>query len=92
MEKRVIIVGLCIEYWKFLKAFQVSFKKDATATTGYSMDWQLSESYAEDETRKHDSVATSHLLYVVVPLVVGYSAYSLIHRSVHYSSTRSWQP
>ena len=36
------------------------------------------ESYAKSKTKEYDTIATDHLLYVVAPLVFGYSAYSLV--------------
>lgn len=46
------------------------------------MRWKLSDSYTTSKTREYDAIATVHLLYVVVPIVFGYSIYSLIHISV----------
>ena len=40
----------------------------------------------KSETDQHDEVAVTHLLYIVVPLVVGYSVYSylyLLHKSYY---------
>lgn len=104
-------IGLCIEFWKLGKAFNVSFARPSppnTPTSGavvpakgmtsvssilgvplpFSLSWRLSESYTTSKTREYDAIATSHLLYAVVPLVVGYSAYSLIH--ISHKSFYSW--
>ncbi len=40
------------------------------------------------ETEKHDAVATTHLLYVVGPLMLGYAAYSYLH--LLHKSYYSW--
>lgn len=48
----------------------------------FQMKWKLSDSYTTSKTREYDAIATTHLLYVVIPIVFGYSIYSLIHISV----------
>lgn len=48
----------------------------------FPVSWKLSNSYTASKTREYDAIATSHLLYIVVPLVFGYSGYSLIYISV----------
>ena len=75
-------VGLLIEYWKLQKA------------VNFSVDWatmrprfNVAASYAGD-TQEHDATATTHLLYAMMPLVVGYSAYSLLHTA--HKSFYSW--
>jgi hypothetical protein len=50
----------------------------------FVMKWKLSDSYTTSKTREYDAIATVHLLYVVIPIVFGYSIYSLIHASVGY--------
>jgi hypothetical protein len=46
------------------------------------MKWKLSDSYTTSKTKEYDAIATTHLLYAVIPIVFGYSIYSLIHISV----------
>ena len=43
------------------------------------------ESYEKNKTREYDEIAMTHLLYAVIPLVVGYACYSLVH-----SKHKSW--
>ena len=76
-------VGLLIEYWKLHKAFNcvITWKP-------FRINWKLSESYTSNETQTHDQVATTHLLYALMPLIVGYSAYSLLHNP--HKSFYSW--
>lgn len=117
-------IGLCIEYWKLTKAFNISFTKrgqqhmppsspvvpvsdaeddgDGSAppmkiTTLDSIlgvplpmivSWKLSDTYTTSKTREYDAIATTHLLYAVVPLVFGYSIYSLLH--ISHKSFYSW--
>jgi hypothetical protein len=52
----------------------------------FVMKWKLSDSYTTSKTREYDAIATVHLLYIVVPIVFGYSIYSLIHASVSHNS------
>lgn len=50
------------------------------------LSWKLSDSYAGQKTQEHDVTATQHLLYLVWPLLLGYSSYSLVyseHKSVY---------
>ncbi len=42
-------------------------------------------SYSNNQTREHDAVAMRYLSYVLYPLVVGYSIYTLV-----YETHRSW--
>ncbi|CAM9138865.1 unnamed protein product [Chrysoparadoxa australica] len=83
-------VGVVIEFWKLGKAF-----------TG-SLDWgeegqkyiiprlrvAAKASYSTSATKEYDQIAMSHLMYLVMPLVLGYSAYSLTERQ--YKSWYSW--
>lgn len=53
-----------------------------------SITYCISASYAETETSKHDTQATTHLLYLCYPLAAGYALYSLFHLS--HKSFYSW--
>ena len=75
-------VGLLIEYWKLHKAFNFKLASDYPF-----LSWHVADSYSGD-TQEHDAVATTHLLYVMMPLIVGYSAYSLLHNA--HKSFYSW--
>ena len=55
---------------------------------GVSVSYQLSEAYTNSKTKEYDAIATTHLLYVVLPLVFGYSVYSLLH--ISHKSFYSW--
>jgi ACR3 family arsenite efflux pump ArsB len=46
------------------------------------------DSYSKTKTQDYDEIATSHLLFVVMPLMVGYAAYSLVHE--RHKSWYSW--
>lgn len=66
-------VGLAIEFWKILKAFKFSF-------AGGEVSWgEKEDTKAETESKEYDEIATTHLLYITGPLMVGYSTYSLMN-------------
>lgn len=71
-------VGLAIEAWKISKAVTVSFE-------GGKVEWVEAQSYKNSKTKEYDEIATSHLLYVTMPLVAGYGVYSLL-----YQQHRGW--
>ena len=57
-------VGLLIEFWKITKAIKFSFE-------GGRLQWKETSTYSESKTKEYDEVATTHLLYVTLPLVCG---------------------
>jgi len=63
-------VGLVIEIWKISKAITVKFE-------GGKIEWVEAQSYKKSRTKEYDEIATSHLLFVTMPLVAGYGMYSL---------------
>lgn len=76
-------LGLAIEYWKLSKAFTFQLTWPKGGGLGLpTMTYQLSASYTTgggSSTEKIDAEATTHLLHVLVPLMLGYSAFSLVH-------------
>mmetsp|Transcript_33033 Transcript_33033/g.72448 ORF Transcript_33033/g.72448 Transcript_33033/m.72448 type:complete len:674 (-) Transcript_33033:38-2059(-) len=66
-------MGLAIEIWKISKAISVSFADG-------KIQWVETKSYTESKTKAYDEIATSHLLYITMPLVTGYGLYSLVHQ------------
>ena len=66
-------IGLAIEIWKISKAVTVSYADG-------KIQWVETKSYAESRTKEYDEIATSHLLYITMPLVTGYGVYSLVHQ------------
>jgi len=64
--------GCAIEMWKLSRAVKISFE-------GGKVTWVENSSYAGSATKKYDEIATRHLLFVTMPLVAGYGAYSLAH-------------
>lgn len=65
-------VGLVIDVWKISKAITVSFK-------GGKIEWVEAQSYKNSKTKEYDEIATSHLVFVTMPLVAGYGFYSLLY-------------
>ena len=57
-------VGLAIDIWKISKA--ISFKFE-----GGKIEWVEAQSYKKSRTKEYDEIATSHLLFVTMPLVAG---------------------
>ncbi|EED96134.1 predicted protein [Thalassiosira pseudonana CCMP1335] len=66
-------VGLAIDIWKISKA--ISFKFE-----GGKIEWVEAQSYKKSRTKEYDEIATSHLLFVTMPLVAGYGMYSLFYQ------------
>ena len=74
-------VGLLIEIWKVTKAVKVGF-------SGGKITWNEDEGYKKNKTKEYDEIATNHLLYVTMPLMVGYASYSLLQ--LKFKSWYSW--
>ncbi|GAX82575.1 hypothetical protein CEUSTIGMA_g10001.t1 [Chlamydomonas eustigma] len=74
-------VGTGIEFWKVTKAMNVTF--DATRYPYIHFADRLS--YTKTKTKEYDEEATRYLSYVLYPLVIGYSIYSLV-----YNKHKSW--
>lgn len=53
-----------------------------------TLSWAIAGSYSEHNTQRHDDTATNHLLYALLPLIAGYSIYSLLHNE--HKSFYSW--
>lgn len=66
-------VGLAIEVWKISKAVTVSFENG-------KIEWVEASSYKKSKTKEYDEIATSHLLFITMPLVAGYGMYSLFYQ------------
>ena len=80
------VMGLAIEVWKLRKAFAVSvtWRGGMPRIAWADKEGTDDGGYAASHTREYDAIATSHMLYVLSPLVVGYALYSLFferHRS-----------
>jgi len=65
-------VSVLIEFWKISRSIKVSWE-------GGKIQWEESSTYSLSKTKEYDEIATSHLMYVTMPLVIGYGVYSLVH-------------
>eukprot|EP00590_Aulacoseira_subarctica_P007298 CAMPEP_0172431604 /NCGR_PEP_ID=MMETSP1064-20121228/59129_1 /TAXON_ID=202472 /ORGANISM="Aulacoseira subarctica , Strain CCAP 1002/5" /LENGTH=641 /DNA_ID=CAMNT_0013178389 /DNA_START=81 /DNA_END=2002 /DNA_ORIENTATION=+ len=76
--------ALLIEFWKISKAFTISFCSTAASpganNTKRWITWEEAGTYKNSKTKEYDEIATSHLLYISMPLVGGYGVYSLFHQ------------
>jgi hypothetical protein len=61
-------VGLVIEMWKISKAIKISL---FDAQGGLRLQWKEDSTYSNSKTKEYDEIATSHLLYITMPLVSG---------------------
>ncbi len=78
-------VGLAIEVWKLGKAVKsVSLARPAGCVLP-RLRIVPSDSYSNSATKEHDEEAMRYLGLLMYPLVVGYSAYSLV-----YDEHKSW--
>mmetsp|Transcript_37396 Transcript_37396/g.61982 ORF Transcript_37396/g.61982 Transcript_37396/m.61982 type:complete len:686 (-) Transcript_37396:192-2249(-) len=75
-------IGVLIEIWKLRKA--VTF---ALTWKGWfpRLQWEDKKSYVDSKTKEFDALAMRYLSYVLYPLLIGYSIYSLV-----YETHRSW--
>ena len=82
-------IGLLIEAWKLQKALVVNVLWLPVDWAPFRVPWvdisDKEEDEATTETRLYDDIATRHMLTILVPLVLGQAAYSLV-----YDTHRSW--
>lgn len=66
-------IGLATECWKLTKAVRL-VREEMTGR------WRIKieENFAKSPTAEYDKVATSHLTFAIVPLMLGFAAYSLV--------------
>jgi hypothetical protein len=87
MHYYLLVIGLAIEYWKLTKVFTISTNKNINSIIP-QFSIHISDSYAGKSTQKYDNTATIHLFYILLPIILGYSVYSLIYNS--HKSFYSW--
>ncbi|KAL9654473.1 hypothetical protein ABK040_010493 [Willaertia magna] len=76
-------IGVLIEYWKITKVVDVSIKK--TRHFPYFIEFKDKSTYVSSKTKEYDDEAIRYLSYVIYPLFIGYSIYSLM-----YNEFKSW--
>jgi len=70
-------VGLVIELWKIQKSIHFTFF-DKNGQLNFQ--WNDTKSHFKSQTMIYDEIATSHLGFVTMPLVIGYGIYSLLYQ------------
>jgi hypothetical protein len=78
-------VGVAIEIWKISKAVKVSLFDEKGKLV---LSLTETDTYKASKTKEYDEIATDHLIFVTLPLLVGYSIYSLVYRK--HKSWYSW--
>ncbi|TMW58755.1 hypothetical protein Poli38472_006900 [Pythium oligandrum] len=66
------VLSLLLLVWKIFKVWRATRSAPTKTTTPTTS--------AVSTTQQADAMATNHLLFVLIPLVVGYASYSLIHK------------
>ncbi|QRV76370.1 Cleft lip and palate transmembrane protein 1 [Ceratobasidium sp. AG-Ba] len=80
--------GMIIEAWKITKAVDISVVKSTPGSKlPYRIDIKDKHVLSEDEkkTQEYDKLAFRYVSYVTIPLLFGYTIYSLV-----YESHRGW--
>jgi len=81
-------MGMVIEAWKITKAVDISVVPSAPGSTlPYRVSIKDKHELSEDEkqTKVFDALAFRYVSYVAIPLLIGYSIYSLV-----YETHRGW--
>lgn len=78
-------VGCLIEFWKITKCMTVEIKWNHENRSFPSIILKDKAGYEETNTKQYDKEASTYLGYILFPLVIGYSIYTLI-----YESHKSW--
>ncbi|CAK5275314.1 unnamed protein product [Mycena citricolor] len=79
--------GVLIEAWKITKAVDISVVPAPGTLLRYKLDIQDKHVLSEDEkkTQEYDRLAFRYVSYVAIPLLAGYTVYSLL-----YETHRGW--
>ena len=81
--------GLAIEFWKGSKAIKsFGFRPPAPGSRLPSFYIEPTDSYTMSPTKMYDEEAMRYLNHALYPVIVGYSAYSLVYDS--HKSFYSW--
>jgi hypothetical protein len=70
-------VGLLIEFWKLKKAVNIKIDWNKFPFISFTDKG----SYVKSKTRQYDQEAMQYVSYVMYPLMVGYTIYSLFYES-----------
>ncbi|KAK8861440.1 hypothetical protein IAR55_002259 [Kwoniella newhampshirensis] len=80
-------IGLLIEAWKITKVTNVRIRPAPTSIFGYSLQFEDKRQLSDDEkkTQEYDALAFKLVSYAAIPLLAGYTVYSLM-----YQTHRGW--
>lgn len=80
-------MGLAIEAWKITKAVDIKVVPSPTTWYPYTLDIKDKHVLSDDElkTQEYDKLAFRYVSYGTVPLLAGYTVYSMV-----YNEHRSW--
>ena len=75
-----MLLSVFLEFWKLSKGFDISL-----SLVYPFLSFKEKESHKEGGTDMYDNLATRYLCYLLLPLVLGYSGYSL-----YFDAYKSW--
>jgi hypothetical protein len=81
-------IGALIELWKITRAFKIKWHKSQSLPFLWVPSIEDRASYVKSKTRELDAVAVRYLTIASIPLLIGYSIYSLLHKE--HKSWYSW--
>eukprot|EP01084_Bolivina_argentea_P279008 476932_1 len=86
----IVLVGnvayLITEIWKIGKAMSVSLQWCPSTIPLPYLSFKYLDSYKHSASREYDEIANMHQVFIAVPLLLGYSAFSLL-----YMKHKNWQ-
>lgn len=78
-------IGAIIEFWKITRVFEVKWVKVKHVPCLFLPLLHDRASYIDSQTRHYDNIAVKYLTVASIPLMIGYSLWSL-----KYSEHKSW--
>ena len=66
--------GLLLDVWKIKKASKVT-----TINTFPYFKLEDNQNYVQSETKEYDAIAMKYMSYLMAPLLVGYTVYSVMY-------------
>ena len=81
-------IGALIELWKLTRVFEIRWAKAKYIPFLYTPSFHDRASYVKSQTREYDTTAVKYLTISAIPLLIGYSLWSLKYRE--HKSWYSW--
>lgn len=78
-------IGAIIELWKLTRVFEVKWEKLKNVPFVYLPSFHDRSSYVKSQTKEYDTIAVKYLTISAIPLLIGYSIWSL-----KYKEHKSW--